>query len=364
MRHRDVDRSDLAPVDDERVVYAEARANQVHCQLEVREREDDAEVRRAAESRHEAWERDRLGVRVGVCGVGADVTELGLLHEPLSALLEHPHRDHLAVHEERHVVRHRVYPVLQHPGTLVRLAAVDVHDVHRLDLVEQVVGAEAGEDVREPRRVAHSDERRHPRLAGTLVEAELAHRRVEIVADVHVVDAGVDRCLEQRRAEAVERAHAVEHRVGAADDAGHALRRSRVDRLAHDPGPPCLRGERDRILLRRVGTLVGHDDPGVVVGRGEGAHGDAADTPTASEHDDLGHLCLRPVVLPWGRGPLRRSSLRRPPHRETLGQPIRRDGAVRTTIAILHHPAGLACSLGEPSPAYADPRRTRSSGPG
>ncbi|MEZ5269159.1 MAG: hypothetical protein R2789_11565 [Microthrixaceae bacterium] len=58
--------------------------------------------------------------------------------------------DELSVDEERDVVDHGVYPVLQHGGAFAGFPTVDVADVGRSDLVEELIGAELDEDVGQP----------------------------------------------------------------------------------------------------------------------------------------------------------------------------------------------------------------------
>src|SRR6185436_2349674 len=87
----------------------------------------------------------RMGVRVD--GEAADVAEVGLLHIALPARIELAHGDELAVDEEWNVVEHGMNAMLDDRGSFFGLAAVDVHDVYRLYLLEQLLGTHRGEHV-------------------------------------------------------------------------------------------------------------------------------------------------------------------------------------------------------------------------
>ncbi|MEZ5142707.1 MAG: hypothetical protein R2726_09355 [Acidimicrobiales bacterium] len=237
-------------------------------------------------------QRDGLGVRVRVDGEGADVAEVGLLHELGTTGLEQPHVAQLAVDEDGHVVGHRMDAVLDDGRALVGLAAVDVHDVDRGDGVEQVVGAVAGEHVGQPRRVPDPDDRADARFTGGLVEVELGEGGVEVVAHVDEVDTGPDRRRQHRRAEPVEGPDAAHRHVGASEHRGERGRVRGVDRGGRHAGSTGRGADGLRHGGGVGGPQVGHHHLVHVLGQGHGPGRHRPDTAAPAQHHDLRHRLL------------------------------------------------------------------------
>src|SRR5450830_750030 len=252
----ELDRYDLGFLDDQRILGAGSGPPRVHGQVEVRKRQYDTVVCHASDALEMLWKGYCLRMRVWIDRVGPDVPELRLLDEGLTAFLEHPDRYELAIYKQWDIARHSVNTVLYNRCPLGRFPAVSVVYIHRLDLIEHLVGTPPGKHVCQSGGVSHADQGRYAGLFSTVVQREHRLGCIKIVAYIHVVYTRLDHGPEDRRAEPVEGADAVDHHRGAFDNLPDARLVLHVYRGSFN----SLRVKRLRHLARCVIPFFRHDD--------------------------------------------------------------------------------------------------------